>query len=681
MTTTAAGAVNPAKTLLAIVLVLAVLTLAPVSGLAQDEGDAGTVTLSADASPWELSVALSQATFADDGAADVVIARDDRFADALASGGLQSRRPLLLVPPAGPLPGGVLTELERLGVTQALLLGGEAALGEEIATELQDVRVAVRRLAGAERLATAVAVSGELPDATTAVLARAYGDEQDPSRGFADALAAGGLAAENEWPVLLTAADELSTSSEARIADGIEHVKIVGGTLAVSAAVEQRLIDMGVEVERVAGSNRFGTAVEIAKTRGDDANAARGILLDGTASDAWRAGFAAAARSAALDAPIVLAAQTQLPEETREWLAAEVAEASTDGDDEILTCVVEATTCEEGRRAADLPADPIITVSPADSAVVDGGQVVTITIDPADQVAGQDVSLSVCGTDGNPGTAVTATADASGTVAVQLPDTIPEPCEMRASASLSGGGEGTLAWDLNPRPDDPVYSLRFRGEADATQFPEPFRVDFGTGVADREGEGGLGDSFATYIAATPRDTVLLAVETVGPPGLELFGVETVVGSVTVTPQEGVALDSWAIVVRTRNGETVLERGTEADITFDPLELDPDVLDYELDLEFSPVDGPPPSATPVDLGGGGDFVRITFDAPVDCPPDSIVFEDEDSYNVLDGTVCTASAPEGRRLVVVQPGTPIALERAVEITADGTRGPISIISFPE
>ena len=56
--------------------------------------------------------------------------------------------------------------------------------------------------------------------------------------GFADALTAGPLAYNNEFPILLTAPGSLRAETDAALADlGIDHVIIVGGTAAVSQAV------------------------------------------------------------------------------------------------------------------------------------------------------------------------------------------------------------------------------------------------------------------------------------------------------------------------------------------------------------------------------------------------------------------------------------------------------------
>lgn len=162
----------------------------------------------------EVAVRLSEETFA--ASVDtVLIGRDDLFADSLASGILQADAPLLLVPPAGAIPPAVLAELDRLAPATAILLGGEGALSPAVADEIADRGIAVERRAGATRFETAAAIAGAaVPEADTVIIVRAFAEAGgDQTQAFADALAAGGLAAEMSWPVLLTEPETLTASS------------------------------------------------------------------------------------------------------------------------------------------------------------------------------------------------------------------------------------------------------------------------------------------------------------------------------------------------------------------------------------------------------------------------------------------------------------------------------------
>ncbi|WP_370323771.1 cell wall-binding repeat-containing protein [Euzebya sp.] len=116
----------------------------------------------------------------------------------------------------------------------------------------------VQRLAGPGRVQTAVEVSKAAhPDgATTALIARA-GD-------FPDALAAAPLATAVDGPVLLTDSASLAPEVDAELERlGVEQVYLLGGTSALSPAVEDAL--GGYEVTRLAGEGRVQTAAAVAR--------------------------------------------------------------------------------------------------------------------------------------------------------------------------------------------------------------------------------------------------------------------------------------------------------------------------------------------------------------------------------------------------------------------------------
>ena len=334
----------------------------------------------------DIAVALSQATPLP--APDtVLIGRDDDFADALASGVMQSRSPLLLVPSAGPLPETVVEEVQRLGSTRAVILGGEAAVQPAVDQELQDLGLAVERRAGGSRFETAIDIArNDASEADTVILARAFPapGATDLTQGFADSIAAGGMSAEFGWPVLLTQTDTLAEPTRAYLAEaGITQVEIMGGTAAISAAVEQQIRDMGITTERLAGNSRAETALAVADKLGAPtaADADHVVLVQGQAPDAWAGGFAAAAHAALLDAPIVLATGDTLPPATLDWLRDGATDPGyavvPDDGSPVLTCVVVPSLCEEARVTLGLPPD-----SPT------GGPLELLSTDPGGIAAG-----------------------------------------------------------------------------------------------------------------------------------------------------------------------------------------------------------------------------------------------------------------------------------------------------
>ncbi|MGQ0615664.1 MAG: cell wall-binding repeat-containing protein [Acidimicrobiia bacterium] len=207
---------------------------------------------------YATAAAIARDSF--DTAERVVIASGEQFPDALAGSYLAGRReaPVLLSARSG-VPAATLETIEALGAESAILLGGEAALSAAVEATLSGAGLTVERVAGPDRFATAAAVAAAGGETDDAVALLASG------RAFPDALAAGALAYGAGLPLLLTEPGSLSAPAAAALDDlEIGTVVVLGGTAAVSPAVEDSLRAQGLTTLRVAGSDRFATAVAIA---------------------------------------------------------------------------------------------------------------------------------------------------------------------------------------------------------------------------------------------------------------------------------------------------------------------------------------------------------------------------------------------------------------------------------
>nr|WP_243426329.1 cell wall-binding repeat-containing protein [Caldicoprobacter guelmensis] len=122
------------------------------------------------------------------------------------------------------------------------------------------------RIAGQNRYETACAVAKAKYTTAEAVIIVRGDDAEDGTPNVVDGLTASVLAGAKDAPILLTEANKLPDVVETTIKElKAEKAYIVGGTGAVSEDVEAELEAMGLEVERVAGQNRFETAVAVAK--------------------------------------------------------------------------------------------------------------------------------------------------------------------------------------------------------------------------------------------------------------------------------------------------------------------------------------------------------------------------------------------------------------------------------
>ena len=219
------------------------------------------------------SVALSRRGWSD--AASVVVARSDNPADALAGSTLAGALDApLLITPSDVLAAATAAEIDRLGATQVVMLGGEAALSPEVEqaiAELPDV-AEVRRLDGANRFETAALIAELLPRPVEgeagALIVRGQFPEH-PTREWADALAVASLAARSggsgaPLPVFIVTDVVPPETWAALEAWEPTSVAIVGGPATIPATVDDELAAAGYATSRLAGDDRYGTSRQVA---------------------------------------------------------------------------------------------------------------------------------------------------------------------------------------------------------------------------------------------------------------------------------------------------------------------------------------------------------------------------------------------------------------------------------
>lgn len=189
----------------------------------------------------------------------VVLARGDNYADALAGIPLAKKHdaPLLLTQ-TDVLTDATKEELTSLGAKTVYLLGGEIAISADVEAELSDQGINVIRLAGDNRNDTAITIAEELlegnPSKEVVIV---------NGRNFPDALSAASYAAMEGLPILLVDGNGIPAATKKAFYDlGVTKSLLIGGPLAVSEEIENNLPG---STHRVAGQNRFATAVEVAK--------------------------------------------------------------------------------------------------------------------------------------------------------------------------------------------------------------------------------------------------------------------------------------------------------------------------------------------------------------------------------------------------------------------------------
>ena len=160
----------------------------------------GGVSRLGGADRYGTAAAVSRATFTTPGVANAYVATGLVFPDALVGGAAAARSgsPVLLTKP-GLLPGATEAELRRLAPARIIVLGGPNAIGDGVVARLRGLATSgtVIRLAGADRYATAVAISAASFPAGVPALYVATG------QSFPDALVAVPAAAKSGAALML----------------------------------------------------------------------------------------------------------------------------------------------------------------------------------------------------------------------------------------------------------------------------------------------------------------------------------------------------------------------------------------------------------------------------------------------------------------------------------------------
>lgn len=254
--------------------------------------------------------ALPRATYA-------VLSRIDTFADSLTGAALTFRGPLLYTTTAE-LPPETRGELSRILGPRGLVyvLGGEKAISPAVVATLEADGYTVRRLAGATRVETAIAVADEVrrqfPNRQRVVLARADGPG---TAAWADSVTGGAFAADARIPLLLTPTDQLHPAVKAWMdRTGPSQTLLLGGAAALSSRVEQSV----PSPVRVAGAARDETATAVVKAlwKVEPTGTRRYTVINGYANDGWAWGLAAAGLADRAEAPLLMVAPETVPSAT-----------------------------------------------------------------------------------------------------------------------------------------------------------------------------------------------------------------------------------------------------------------------------------------------------------------------------------------------------------------------------
>ena len=269
----------------------------------------GSVTRFAGADRFATAAVISANTF-DPGVKKVFIATGENFPDALAGGPAAAfnEAPILLVRQDS-IPTETSNELTRLQPEDIVVLGGPVAVSTDVETQLAAFTTgSVTRLAGADRFATAAAISADTFGIGVPNVLIATGEN------FPDALAGGPAATLLSGPILLVRQNSIPPATATELTRLLpEDIIVLGGPVAISADVETQLAAFTAgTVTRLEGANRFVTAAAISAATFDPGVSDVFIATGLDFPDALAGGPIAAAAQG----PILLVLQNSIPSAT-----------------------------------------------------------------------------------------------------------------------------------------------------------------------------------------------------------------------------------------------------------------------------------------------------------------------------------------------------------------------------
>ncbi len=256
---------------------------------------------------YATAAAISRSRFGG-GASTVFIATGASFPDALAGApaAARARGPILLTA-SDSLPSATATELSRLKPSKIVILGGTGAVSSGVASRLASYAGSVVRWSGADRFATAAAISKSTFAPGVAVAYVSTGSS------FPDALSGGAVAGRNGGPILLVKQNALPGATATELARlKPSKIVILGGTSAVNSAMADALRRFATSgsVTRLAGADRYATAVQV--SRASYGSAGSDAVFIATGSN-FPDGLAGGPVAALVPGPILLVNPTRLP--------------------------------------------------------------------------------------------------------------------------------------------------------------------------------------------------------------------------------------------------------------------------------------------------------------------------------------------------------------------------------
>lgn len=188
--------------------------------------------------------------------ADVVIlARGDDYADAIVGVPLAHKldAPILLSQ-THKISDETLSEIDRLGAEEIIVLGGSVAIDDSVVKQLEDKGLEVRRISGSNRFETATEIAKEISTEEINRIVVANGMD------FPDAISVATHAAREGLPIVLTLPDRIPEATQELLEEyTINETIVIGGDLVVNDEIIAQL----PSANRISGKDRYETNIKV----------------------------------------------------------------------------------------------------------------------------------------------------------------------------------------------------------------------------------------------------------------------------------------------------------------------------------------------------------------------------------------------------------------------------------
>ncbi|MBP3950074.1 S8 family serine peptidase [Bacillus suaedae] len=248
----------------------------------------------------------------------IVLASNQSFPDSLAASGLAAKldSPIALTR-SNSIDAELIEALSEYQVTDIIIVGGKAAITEEVETSLRDSGFGVHRISGSNRYETATMINN--------YVARQNGEVIIASgQNYPDALSISAYAAKLGIPIVFVEKDRIPHDTKAFLQKyQFNRAYVIGGTAAISDSTMKQLPNP----IRISGTDRYETNIKVHNYFKNELGEKKGYLL--TTGRKFPDALAGGMVSAKESMPILLVEPNRLPSKVKSYLKTEVENSST----------------------------------------------------------------------------------------------------------------------------------------------------------------------------------------------------------------------------------------------------------------------------------------------------------------------------------------------------------------